>query len=187
MPVVEADLDGDAFEAGGVYPRLGMTMTGDDDQDGFDGIDVEVSVADGITSPVDPARVEAAVRHALREEGVDEAELSIALVGDDEIAQLNQEYLDHEGPTDVISFALHDAGGSESPLGDVYVGVDQALRQAAEFGATPAEEVLRLAVHGTLHVLGYDHPEGAERAESEMFARQEALLRGFLAGEGESV
>jgi probable rRNA maturation factor len=58
--------------------------------------------------------------------------------------------------------------------------VEQALRQAAEYGATPAEEVLRLAVHGTLHVLGYDHPEGADRASSEMFARQEALLRGFL-------
>ena len=48
---------------------------------------------------------------------------------------------------------------------------------------TPAEEVLRLAVHGTLHVLGYDHPEGAERAGSEMFTRQEELLRAFLASD----
>jgi probable rRNA maturation factor len=65
----------------------------------------------------------------------------------------------------------------------VYVGIEQAVRQAAEFGATPAEEVLRLAVHGTLHVLGYDHPKEAGRAESEMFARQEALLKSFLAAE----
>jgi len=143
-----------------------------------DELEVEVSVGEGVTPPVDPARVEAAVRHVLRAEGVEEAEISVALVGDEQIAALNEEYLDHEGPTDVITFALHEAG--EAPLGDVYVGVDQALRQAAEFGATPADEVVRLAVHGTLHVLGYDHPEDAGRTESEMFARQEALLREFL-------
>jgi probable rRNA maturation factor len=144
---------------------------------GEDAVDVEVSVGEGVTSPVDPSRVEAAVRHALREEGVSEAEISVALVGDEEITALNVDYLSHEGPTDVISFALNDEG--EPPLGYVYVGVEQAARQAAEFGATPAEEVLRLAIHGTLHVLGYDHPEGEARTQSEMFARQEALLRSF--------
>lgn len=146
-------------------------------------MDVAVSVGEGVEPPVALERVEAAVRHVLAAEGVAEAELSVALVGDAEIAALNEEYLDHEGPTDVISFALHEAG--EPPLGDVYVCVDQAARQAGDFGATPAEEVLRLAVHGTLHVLGYDHPEGAERTGSEMFARQEALLRAFLEGGGE--
>ena len=143
----------------------------------MDGIEVDVSVGEGVTPPVDVARVEAAVRHVLREEGVAAAEISIALVSDDEIASLNEDYLQHEGPTDVISFALHKAG--ESPLGDVYVGVDQAIRQSSEFGATPADEVLRLAIHGTLHVLGWEHPEGAGRTESEMFARQEELLRAF--------
>jgi len=141
----------------------------------MDEIDVEVSVGEGVTSPVDPARVEAAVRHVLREEGVPVAEISVALVSDAEITTLNEDYLQHQGPTDVISFALHEEG--ESPLGDVYVCVDQARRQAPEFGATPADEVVRLAVHGTLHVLGYDHPEGEGRLESEMFSRQEALLR----------
>ena len=146
----------------------------------MDEIDVAVNVGEGVDPPVDRERVEAAVRHVLREEGVETGEISIALVDDATIAQLNQEYLSHEGPTDVISFALHEEG--EDMIGDVYVDVDQARRQAAEFGATPAEEVLRLAVHGTLHVLGYDHPEGEERTGSEMFARQEALLRAFLAG-----
>jgi probable rRNA maturation factor len=148
----------------------------------MDELEVEVSVGEGVAPPVDPARVEAAVRHVLRAEGVEAAEISIALVGDDQIAALNEEYLGHAGPTDVITFALHEAG--EAPLGDVYVGVDQALRQAADFGATPADEVVRLAVHGTLHVLGYDHPAGADRTESEMFARQEALLRQFLDAAG---
>lgn len=140
---------------------------------------VEVSVPPGVVAPVAAERVEAAVHHVLRAEGVDEAEISLALLDDAAIATMNQEYLEHEGPTDVITFAMHE--GDEPPLGDIYVGVEQAVRQAAEFGATPAEEVLRLAVHGTLHVLGYEHPEGAERTGSEMFIRQEELLRSFLA------
>jgi probable rRNA maturation factor len=144
----------------------------------MDAIEVEVSVGDGVTPPVRPERVEAAVRHVLAAEGVAAAEISVALVGDEEIASLNQDYLQHEGPTDVISFALHDDG--DPPLGDIYVGVDQAARQAAEFGATPAEEVLRLAIHGTLHVLGYDHPVDAGRTDSEMFTRQEELLRAVM-------
>jgi len=142
------------------------------------GIDVEVSVGERVEPPVDPSRVEAAVRHVLRAEGVSIAEISVALVSDAEITALNEGYLQHQGPTDVISFALHDEG--QPPLGDVYVGVDQAIRQAAEYGATPADEVMRLAVHGTLHVLGYDHPEGAGRTESEMFVRQEELLKDLL-------
>ena len=146
----------------------------------MDELDVEVSVGEGVAPPVEVARVEAAVRHVLRAEGVASAEISVALVPDDEIAALNQQYLSHEGPTDVISFHLHDRG--EPPLGDVYVGVDQAARQAAGFGASVAEEVLRLAVHGTLHVLGYEHPEGEDRAGSPMFLRQEALLKEFLSG-----
>ena len=149
----------------------------------MDEIEIDVSVGDGVTPPVDPERVEAAVRHVLLAENVRVAEISVALVGDEEIAALNADYLQHDGPTDVISFPLYADG--DPPLGDVYVGVDQALRNADEYGVSPAEEVLRLAVHGTLHVLGWDHPEGADRAASEMFARQEALLRGFMAGGGE--
>jgi probable rRNA maturation factor len=146
----------------------------------MDELEVEVSVGTGVAPPVEPERIEAAVRHVLRAEGVRAAEISVALVTDEEIAGLNEQYLSHEGPTDVISFHLHDRG--EPPLGDVYVGVDQAARQAAGFGASVAEEVLRLAVHGTLHVLGYEHPEGDDRAASPMFARQEALLQEFLSG-----
>ena len=146
----------------------------------MDEVDVMVSVGEGVTPAASAERVEAAVRHVLRAEGVQAAEISVALVGDGEITALNEQYLAHEGPTDVISFHLHDPG--EPPLGDVYVGVEQAARQAAGFGAEADEEVLRLAVHGTLHVLGWEHPEGDDRAASPMFARQESLLRSFLSG-----
>lgn len=146
----------------------------------MDDIDVQVSVGEGLRPAADAERIEAAVRHVLRAEGVTEGEVSVALVGDDEITALNRQWLDHDWATDVISFNLN--GPGEPPLGDVYLGVEQAARQAAELGADPGEELLRLAVHGTLHVLGYEHPGGADRADSEMFRRQEALLREFLSG-----
>jgi probable rRNA maturation factor len=144
----------------------------------MDRIEVEVSLGEGVSLPLDDAAVERAVRETLRAEGHDAGEVSVAFLSDAEITALNREYLDHDRPTDVISFALH--GEGEPVLGDVYVGVDQALRQAEELGVEPREELLRLAVHGTLHVVGHDHPEGEERAGSEMFRRQEEILRSLL-------
>lgn len=136
---------------------------------------IEVAAAEGVLGPLPLARIEDAVRRAVRAEGVRHAEISLALLDDAAVAALNRQYLAHEGPTDVISFALHGAG--EPPLGDIYLGVEQARRQAAELGVRFEEEVLRLAIHGTLHVLGYDHAEGEARLNGEMFRRQEELLR----------
>lgn len=116
-----------------------------------------------------------ALGRTLRREGVARAELSVTFVGDAEIARIHDRYLGCPDVTDVISFALHEAG--DDPLGDVYIGHAQALRQAEEAGVEPREEMARLAVHGVLHVLGYEHPEGLERQGSEMFRVQEAVLR----------
>lgn len=118
--------------------------------------------------------VERAARAALDDRGVDEAELSVTLLGDRAIAALNRRWLDHDGPTDVLSFPLYGAG--EPPVGDIYIGVRQAGRQAAEHGVPVAEELARLAIHGTLHVLGFEHPEGAGRLESRMWREQERIL-----------
>lgn len=144
----------------------------------MDANEVTVHAADGVSPPLPLEEVERAVREVLRAEGVGAAELSVILLTDREIAEMNERYLSHEGPTDVISFPLHPEGGA--PLGDVYVGAEQAARQAAELGIPAREEVLRLAVHGTLHVLGYDHPEGDGREASEMYRRQEELLAAIL-------
>jgi probable rRNA maturation factor len=116
-----------------------------------------------------------AARAVFSAEGLTTAELTITLLDDEAIASLNRQYLDHAGPTDVIAFALHAPG--EPPLGDLYIGWDQALRQAASHGEEPAVELARLAVHGTLHILGYDHPEGTEREAGSMWRYQENILR----------
>lgn len=123
--------------------------------------------------------VRRAVRATLETEAVSAAELSVSMLGDGAIAALNAEYLGHEGTTDVLSFALYDSG--EDPVGDVYIGLEQALRQAQAYGTPAREELARLAVHGTLHVLGHDHPEGSGRTRSAMWRRQERILSKVLA------
>lgn len=145
-----------------------------------DELHVSVAAAHGGAPPIELERIAAAVRHVLRAERVAAAEVSVALLDDARIGELNRDYLGHDGPTDVISFPLYEPG--RMPVGDVYIGVAQAERQARELGVPLAEELLRLAIHGTLHVLGYDHPEGEEREGCAMYLRQEALLRDVLAG-----
>jgi probable rRNA maturation factor len=88
--------------------------------------------------------------------------------------RLNREWKGHDRPTDVLSFALPGPGGEL--VGDVYICPAVARRQAREFLATPREELLRLVIHGTLHLLGHDHPEGAGRTHGAMWRRQEGYL-----------
>ncbi len=114
----------------------------------------------------------AAARH------ITDAQISVTLLGDAAIAELNRRFLSHEGPTDVIAFALYEH--HETPVGDVYVGFEQAVRQAADHGIPVEQELARLAVHGTLHVLGEEHPEGEERMTSPMWSLQERIVSGLF-------
>lgn len=131
------------------------------------------------------------VQGVLEREGVPAAEISVTLLDDGAIRRLNREYLDRDRPTDVLAFDLRDPAepspaalpGSPLPVvGDIYLGLDQAKRQALREGVPLTEELIRLAVHGTLHVLGWDHPEtpGARDA-SAMFRRQEELVEAIVA------
>ena len=123
-----------------------------------------------------------AVRTTLADEGTKHGEVSLTLVGDDRIRGLNRDYLDRDRVTDVISFALN--GPGEPLLADIYIGYPQALRQATQLGLSAHEELVRLAIHGTLHAMGYDHPE-EDRFASDFFRRQEALVERVLAaGDG---
>lgn len=118
--------------------------------------------------------VKRATRAATAETGVSDASLSVTLMGDGDIADLHGRYLGDETPTDVLSFPLYEQG--EAPLGDVYIGLEQAARQAERLGVPLEEEVARLAIHGTLHILGHDHPIGAGREKSPMWKLQERIL-----------
>lgn len=141
-----------------------------------------VLVEVGDYASVDADALEEAVRRTVMREGGEVVEISLALLGDDDIRDLNDRFLGHDRPTDVIAFTL---GEDAERVGDVYIGVDQARRQAAEHGIPLDQELVRLAVHGTLHVLGHDHPDGEDRYDSPMFVLQERIVA-ELTGNGEA-
>jgi probable rRNA maturation factor len=137
-------------------------------------LDIVVNVE---TGSIDPEPLRRAVAHTAAFEGGPSGEISVTLLDDEGIRDINRRYLDRDRPTDVIAFSL---GEAPTVLGDVYIGFDQACRQAAEAGVSLEEELVRLAVHGTLHVLGHDHPEGDDRVTSPMFVLQERLVSELL-------
>ncbi len=139
---------------------------------------VDVS-ADGTRTALASARVKRVATAVLRAEGVRDALVSIAFVSAREIARLNKRHLAHGGPTDVISFALgarRSRSAAHPVVGDIYIAPEVARANATRFGRGVREELARLVIHGTLHVLGHDHPDGTDRTSSPMWRRQERLL-----------
>jgi probable rRNA maturation factor len=132
---------------------------------------------EGVRIPVARERVASLAEGVLRSERVRDATLSVAFVTDRRIAALNREHLGHSGPTDVISFAFAPVGAEREVVGDVYISPDVARKNARAHGRGVREELLRLVVHGVLHVVGHDHPEDDSRYHSRMWKRQEQLLR----------
>jgi probable rRNA maturation factor len=130
-----------------------------------------------LAAPLDEERVARALSAVAEAEGVTAGEMSVTFLEAEAMAALNEAHLGRPGPTDVIAFNLAEP---RAPLGDIYVCSEAARVSAVEFGVELEEELLRLVVHGVLHVFGYDHPEGPERVESEMFRRQEAILARLL-------
>jgi rRNA maturation RNase YbeY len=109
--------------------------------------------------------LEGAAADILAEHDVGSYAISISFVGDAEITRINKESLNRPGATDVIAFDLSEDGLPIEKVGDVYISVDTAVENSSRFGVSPEEEILRLVVHGVLHVLGYDDgdPAGSER------------------------
>ena len=132
---------------------------------------------EGVRIPIARARVAALAEGVLRRERVHDALLSIAFVSDRRIAALTRTHLGHAGPTDVISFGFAPVAARGAVVGDVYIAPGVARRNAAAHGGGVREELMRLVVHGVLHVLGHDHPEDETRYASPMWRRQERLLR----------
>ena len=106
------------------------------------------------------------VTAALEELKVKEAELGIVLISAKEMALMNEKFLGHEGPTDVITF---DYSEKRKQLhGEVFVCVDIAEKQAKEFGTSRQSEVIRYIVHGILHLMGHDDLQPAARKKMKL-------------------
>ncbi|GAX91514.1 rRNA maturation RNase YbeY [Effusibacillus lacus] len=128
-----------------------------------------------------------AIRAAAAFEQIEAGEVVVSLVDDETIRELNRTYRKKDAPTDVLSFALQESDEEEpdilysedeavdsEPLGDIVISIPTALRQAEEYSHSLERELAFLAVHGFLHLIGYDH--GTEEEEKEMFSRQESIL-----------
>lgn len=124
-----------------------------------------------------------ALRATARAENLPPADVAVTVVDNEQIHALNKEYRQVDRPTDVLSFPLWEPGEewviSEEeetvPLGDIVISYPKAKEQAEEYGHSLERELGFLAVHGFLHLLGYDHETAEE--EKEMFQRQEEILQ----------
>ena len=146
---------------------------------------IEIANESGVE--VDSDAIQSVARHALDEMGVNPlAELSILLVEAEYMAEMNHRWMDGDGPTDVLAFPMDEGsvdhgpgegGGEPALLGDIVLCPEVAAKQAAQAGHSTAQELALLTVHGTLHLLGYDHAEPDE--EREMFGLQARLLESW--------
>jgi len=103
---------------------------------------------------MDVERLREAVCRIARDHGRTKGTVSLAIVDDATIHDVNRRFLEHDEPTDVVSFVLEE--GPKLLDGELVVGADVALRTAAELGVSPADELLLYVIHGTLHLVGYD-------------------------------
>lgn len=110
----------------------------------------------------------------------EDAELSLVITNDPDIAEMNQAYLNRVGPTNVLAFPMGEGemtGLNPGLLGDVVVSVDTAWREAADNGLEPGEHFVRLIVHGLLHLLGHDHVHDEDEARIMEELTEELLAK----------
>jgi len=112
----------------------------------------------------------------LQRERVKSAMLSIAFVSRRTMTALNKRHLGHPGGTDVITFALGRSTATAPLVGDIYVAPDVVRAQAKRWRVPVREELARVVVHGVLHAIGHDHPDGEGRERSTLWKRQERWL-----------
>lgn len=146
-----------------------------------------ISVTNAQKSPaISKRRLEEIARTTLETEGVAEAEISIAVLGDEEIQRVNLEYLGHDYPPDVLSFVLDVEGGEGEATGrkgrgtgkilsgEILLGAEEAIRGGERFGWPPENELTLYLVHGLLHLCGYDDLVPSEKRI--MREREKAIL-----------
>ena len=116
---------------------------------------IEVAINDDQeTLVIDPDQLRRAISTILGDAGLETATISLAVVDDPTMHELNRRFLKHNYPTDVLSFVLEDDG--QKLDGEVIVSADYAVRSAPDYGWSAADELLLYVIHGTLHLVGYD-------------------------------
>jgi probable rRNA maturation factor len=141
---------------------------------------MDVSIADQQSRiEINPDSLLAAAKRILQDADYLYGELSIAVVDDPTIHRLNREYLQHDYPTDVLSFLLEEGGNRL--IGQVILSTDTAAREAAKVGWSTETELLLYVIHGTLHLVGYDDLADAPRGEMRRAERHYLIESGVPA------
>lgn len=117
------------------------------------------------------------VRKILKEEGKKADNISVILADDDYLSEVNRKFLSHDYKTDVISFDLGEKGNID---GEIYVSIDRADIQARRYKVSLEKEVLRLIVHGTLHLSGWDDVTRSQKLR--MRKRENVFIQAFYEG-----
>ena len=142
---------------------------------------IVVEVADRqATVQVDSSLLAEAVRSVIDDAGKTSAEVSVAVVDDATIQRINRDFLSHDYPTDVLSFALEET--DERLEGEIILSAETAVRNAREFGQPVANELLLYAIHGALHLVGYE--DKAESSAGKMRAAEERYMKLLKGGMG---
>ncbi len=118
------------------------------------------------------------LEYALEKLNIENSTFSVILTDDEEVHYLNKTYRNIDRTTDVLSFALNDNGTFPGPinvLGDIFISIPKMKEQAIEYCHSEKRELSFLALHGLLHLLGYDHTKGPKE-EEEMFGLQKEIL-----------
>ena len=145
---------------------------------GPDSSTVDVFLANEQGLPVDETRLSALARHTLGEENVDdEAELSVLIVGSEHMRKLNARFANNDYATDVLAFPMIENDEDTLTVGDVVLCPDVARTNADKLDHSLDRELDILLVHGTLHLLGYDHQNPTEK--ERMDRRVTEVLDGF--------
>lgn len=125
---------------------------------------IYVNVINNSRQPRIPSKkMEQVVRAVCYGEGIQSAEIGIIVLDDEQIHAMNKEFLQHDYPTDVITFLIDEAEENQPLSGEIYISADTAKLQAKEYSVSLTNELMRLAAHGALHLAGYDDSTDEER------------------------
>ena len=139
---------------------------------------IQVQIHNETDFSVPKSKLVSVVHSIAADHGVRGGEISLAVVSDDSIHDLNREHLQHDYPTDVLSFLLDRV--DDQIDGEVIVSADTAARTASDYGWSATEELLLYVIHGSLHLVGYDDQTEVER--NAMRVKEEHYLASIGAG-----
>jgi probable rRNA maturation factor len=126
---------------------------------------------------IDVSRLKKAIRAILQDAGMESAEISVGVVNDQRMHELNRQYLNHDYPTDVLSFVLDHDEERNSLDGEIIASSDYAAREASRYEWTTNDELLLYVIHGCLHLIGHD--DTTDDAQAEMTAAETKYLQQF--------